>query len=213
MLAAATPVSDPVERAIVEEALANQTDGYRMITALVRRKLGQPPSGSARPHGGRAGVRARRRARAAAAPSPRRVRSSGCRRRSHGEIGRTASPWEVTNGWFASLGARVSVSSHVLAMALMARCSLARRDVARGRVATEGRRVGDLSQLGALVVIVAVCLRHEQRCCREHGDEFAGDGGREGVDGLAGRLRVDPGARQTATCGLPDRRLLPDDEV
>ena len=37
-----TPVSDPVERAIVEEALANQTDGYRMITALVRRKLGRP---------------------------------------------------------------------------------------------------------------------------------------------------------------------------
>jgi putative transposase len=34
------PVSDPVEAAIVEEALANQTDGYRMVTAFVRRKLG-----------------------------------------------------------------------------------------------------------------------------------------------------------------------------
>jgi putative transposase len=31
---------DEVERAIVEEALANQTDGYRMITAFVRRRLG-----------------------------------------------------------------------------------------------------------------------------------------------------------------------------
>jgi putative transposase len=34
------PLSDPVETAIVEEALANQTDGYRMVTAFVRRKLG-----------------------------------------------------------------------------------------------------------------------------------------------------------------------------
>jgi len=34
------PVSDPVERAIVEEALANQTDGYRMVSAFVRRRLG-----------------------------------------------------------------------------------------------------------------------------------------------------------------------------
>jgi putative transposase len=33
-------VTDPVEAAIVEEALANQTDGYRMVTAFVRRKLG-----------------------------------------------------------------------------------------------------------------------------------------------------------------------------
>lgn len=33
-------VSDPVEAAIVEEALANQTDGYRMICAFVRRRLG-----------------------------------------------------------------------------------------------------------------------------------------------------------------------------
>ena len=33
-------VADPVERAIVAEALANQTDGYRMITAFVRRRLG-----------------------------------------------------------------------------------------------------------------------------------------------------------------------------
>jgi putative transposase len=36
------PLADPVEQAIVEEALANQTDGYRMITAFVRRKLGRP---------------------------------------------------------------------------------------------------------------------------------------------------------------------------
>ncbi len=34
------PVSDPVEAAIVEEALANQTDGYRMVCAFVRRRLG-----------------------------------------------------------------------------------------------------------------------------------------------------------------------------
>ena len=34
------PPADPVEQAIVAEALANQTDGYRMICALVRRKLG-----------------------------------------------------------------------------------------------------------------------------------------------------------------------------
>jgi putative transposase len=36
------PVSDPVEAAIVEEALVNQTDGYRMVTAFVRRRLGRP---------------------------------------------------------------------------------------------------------------------------------------------------------------------------
>ena len=34
------PPTDPVEAAIVEEALANQTDGYRMICAFVRRRLG-----------------------------------------------------------------------------------------------------------------------------------------------------------------------------
>ena len=34
------PVADPVEQAIVEEALANQTDGYRMVCAFVRRRLG-----------------------------------------------------------------------------------------------------------------------------------------------------------------------------
>ncbi len=34
------PPVDEVERAIVAEALANQTDGYRMICAFVRRKLG-----------------------------------------------------------------------------------------------------------------------------------------------------------------------------
>jgi len=32
--------ADPVEAAIVAEALANQTDGYRMICAFVRRRLG-----------------------------------------------------------------------------------------------------------------------------------------------------------------------------
>jgi putative transposase len=34
------PPADPVEVAIVAEALANQTDGYRMVTAFVRRRLG-----------------------------------------------------------------------------------------------------------------------------------------------------------------------------
>src|SRR5262249_30008940 len=34
------PASDPVEQAIVAEALANQSDGYRMVTAFVRQKLG-----------------------------------------------------------------------------------------------------------------------------------------------------------------------------
>jgi putative transposase len=34
------PVTDRVEAVIVEEAMANQTDGYRMVTAFVRRKLG-----------------------------------------------------------------------------------------------------------------------------------------------------------------------------
>jgi putative transposase len=34
------PPADPVEQAIVAEALANQTDGYRMICAFVRRRLG-----------------------------------------------------------------------------------------------------------------------------------------------------------------------------
>jgi putative transposase len=36
------PPVDAVEAAIVAEATANQTDGYRMVTALVRRKLGRP---------------------------------------------------------------------------------------------------------------------------------------------------------------------------
>ncbi len=36
------PPTDPVEQAIVEEALANQTDGYRMVCAFVRRRLGVP---------------------------------------------------------------------------------------------------------------------------------------------------------------------------
>jgi putative transposase len=36
------PVTDRVEAAIVAEATANQTDGYRMVTAFVRRRLGVP---------------------------------------------------------------------------------------------------------------------------------------------------------------------------
>jgi hypothetical protein len=31
---------DPVEHAVVEVAEQNQTDGYRMVTAFVRRRLG-----------------------------------------------------------------------------------------------------------------------------------------------------------------------------
>jgi len=34
------PSMDPVEKAIVEEATANQTDGYRMVCAFVRQRLG-----------------------------------------------------------------------------------------------------------------------------------------------------------------------------
>ena len=34
------PATDPIEQAIVAEAMANQTDGYRMVCAFVRRKLG-----------------------------------------------------------------------------------------------------------------------------------------------------------------------------
>ncbi len=36
------PLADAVEEAIVAEALANQTDGYRMVTAFVQRRLGRP---------------------------------------------------------------------------------------------------------------------------------------------------------------------------
>src|SRR5207248_10574437 len=36
------PPGGPVEHAIVEEATANQSDGYRMVTAFVRRRLGVP---------------------------------------------------------------------------------------------------------------------------------------------------------------------------
>jgi putative transposase len=36
------PPTDPVEAAIVAEALANQTDGYRMVCAFVRRRLRIP---------------------------------------------------------------------------------------------------------------------------------------------------------------------------
>ena len=51
-------LTDPVEAAIVAEALANQTDGYRMVCAFVRRRLGvavaaatvaHPEFGQARP--------------------------------------------------------------------------------------------------------------------------------------------------------------------
>ncbi len=35
-------VSDEVEQAIVEVAEANQTDGYRMVAAMTRQKLGCP---------------------------------------------------------------------------------------------------------------------------------------------------------------------------
>jgi len=35
------PPADEVERAIIETARENQTDGYRMVTALTRRKLGR----------------------------------------------------------------------------------------------------------------------------------------------------------------------------
>ena len=34
------PITDPVDAAIVAEATANQTDGYRMVCAFVRRRLG-----------------------------------------------------------------------------------------------------------------------------------------------------------------------------
>ena len=44
------PPADPVEQAIVEEALANQADGYRMITAFVRRK-GKVEPGQYRAYG------------------------------------------------------------------------------------------------------------------------------------------------------------------
>src|SRR5207244_1296457 len=36
------PPADVVDAAIVEEATANQTDGYRMVTAFVQRRLGRP---------------------------------------------------------------------------------------------------------------------------------------------------------------------------
>ena len=36
------PPADRVEQAIVDEATANQTDGYRMVCAFVRRRLGVP---------------------------------------------------------------------------------------------------------------------------------------------------------------------------
>src|SRR5687767_9894557 len=36
------PPADPVEAAIVEIAIANPTDGYRMVTAWARRRLGRP---------------------------------------------------------------------------------------------------------------------------------------------------------------------------
>ena len=36
------PLTDPVEQVIVEEAITNQTDGYRMVTVFVSRRLGRP---------------------------------------------------------------------------------------------------------------------------------------------------------------------------
>jgi putative transposase len=36
------PVTDPVEQAIVEVARDNQSDGYRMVAAMTRQKLGRP---------------------------------------------------------------------------------------------------------------------------------------------------------------------------
>src|SRR4029453_5005947 len=36
------PPADPVEAAIVEEALANQTDGYRMVAGFGVRRMGRP---------------------------------------------------------------------------------------------------------------------------------------------------------------------------
>jgi putative transposase len=36
------PPTDPVEQAIIEVAEQNQTDGYRMVAALTRQKLGRP---------------------------------------------------------------------------------------------------------------------------------------------------------------------------
>ncbi len=36
------PAAELVEQAIVEIARDNQTDGYRMVTAFVRRRLGRP---------------------------------------------------------------------------------------------------------------------------------------------------------------------------
>ena len=39
--ARARPPADAVERAIVETAKENPTDGYRMVWALTRRKLGR----------------------------------------------------------------------------------------------------------------------------------------------------------------------------
>ena len=70
---------DPVEQAIVEVAEANQTDGYRMVTALVRRKLGrrgQPQAGAA----GDAG--------AEADPAPPSARAAGSGPASSGSSGR-----------------------------------------------------------------------------------------------------------------------------
>jgi putative transposase len=47
----ARPPADPVEAAIVEIAVANPTDGYRMVTALARltaAPAGQPQARAAR---------------------------------------------------------------------------------------------------------------------------------------------------------------------
>jgi len=42
------PPADEVEAAIVAEAEANPTDGYRLVTAWVRRRLGRPVNQQAR---------------------------------------------------------------------------------------------------------------------------------------------------------------------
>ena len=45
-----TAAGDEVEQAIVEVAESNQTDGYRMVTAFVRRRLGRAARVTRRSH-------------------------------------------------------------------------------------------------------------------------------------------------------------------
>ena len=89
------PPADAVEAAIVAEALANQTDGYRMICAFVRRTLGaagQPQAGAA----GDAGAEAD----PAAAPLERRKRPGFFR------VERPRQLWQLdmTSIWVAEHG-------------------------------------------------------------------------------------------------------------